>query len=141
MKGFRAKTPGEKEQLHNFSPTAQSAEWSRFFREARRLGKHWDGCHACPPERRVPKGIVEVHHVVSQQRLKRWCRERGIQKGALEELMILTDARNSMILCESCHYLHTYRGRPISRKVIRLHAWEFIRERGLEEEILEEYPA
>lgn len=94
----------------------------------------------CPPTRRDPNAKVEVHHVVSQQRLKRWCRDHGIQKGSVRELEILTDDRNTLLLCESCHWLHTYRGRPVPREAIPDYAWEFIDELGLREEIYRDYP-
>lgn len=140
MKGFRPKTLGEKDLEKQFSPRAESAAWSRFFRNALSRGRNWEGCKACPPERRNPKAKIEVHHVVSQQRIKRWCRERGIAKGSLAELRLLTDDRNSVLVDEHCHYGHTYKLRPIPRDVIPDHAWEFIEELGLTAEILEEYP-
>jgi hypothetical protein len=136
--GFRPKTLGEKEE--GYSPTQERAEWNRFFRAALALGRRWRGCQVCPPTKRDPNAKLEVHHVVSQQRLKRWCRERGIAKGSFEELKILTDERNTLLPCESCHWLHTYRGRPIPREAIPAHAWAFIDEKGLREEMEREYP-
>jgi hypothetical protein len=140
VKGFRPKTPGEKGSLEQYSPKAESAMWHRFYRKALSRGRNWEGCQACPPERRDPKAKIEVDHVVSQQRIKRWCRERGIPKGSLRELELLTDDRNSMLLDEHCHAGKTLRMRPIPRDVIPGHAWEFIEELGLVDEILEEYP-
>lgn len=136
MKGFRPKTPAEREP---YNPKAESAAWTRYYREARRMGRAWLGCMACPPERRDPKAITEVHHVVSQRKLKDLYRHLNPWK----LLQILTDPRNSMILDESCHAAHidgTQTGR-LPRRAIPSYAWDFAAEHGLTEHVKEEYPA
>jgi hypothetical protein len=138
LKGFRPKTPGEKDTGRD--PRIQAQLWERYFREARRLGQSWKGCMACPPERRDPGALLEVHHVVSQQRMKRWCRERGIPKGSVQELRALTDPRNSMLLDERCHSGHTSGLRRLDRGAIPSYAWAFAAEKDLTDEVMEEYP-
>lgn len=136
MKGFRAKTPGERDGAYD--PRLQAQMWLDYFREARQLGRHWEGCRACPPERRDPTAILQVHHVVSQQRLKRWCKEEGLDP--LATLEVLTDARNSMLLCEVCHAGHTSGLQPLPRQAIPQYAWRFASEKELLPELAEEYP-
>lgn len=137
LKGFRPKTLGEKDTRQD--PRAEAGMWERYFREARELGQHWKGCMACPPERRDPQAILQVHHVVSQQRVKRWCREQGWAKGGLRELRALTDPRNSMLLDEGCHSGHTSGLRRLPRAAVPLYAWKFAVEKGLLDEVLDEY--
>lgn len=136
IKGFRGKSPGERET--DAGPTMKDQMWNRFYREARKLGKHWKGCHACPPGKRDPKALLQVHHVVSQRRLKRLAKDRKMTP--LELLRLLTDPRNSMLVCETCHDRHTLRHTPLPRSAISEAAWEFIYDWHLEEEIMKEYP-
>lgn len=135
-KGYRAKTPGEREASP--FPTMQSQMWNRFYREARSRGKHWKGCAACPPRERDPKAILQVHHVISQQRLKRLAKDQHLPP--LERLRLLTDPRNSMLLCEDCHSAHTNRAKKLPRRAVSNRAWDFAFELDLIEELMDEYP-
>ena len=97
--------------------------WNRYWRESLRLGMNWKGCQACPPEKRDPEAVLQVNHVISKQRLKRFCKEHGQGPGYL--LLLLTDPRNSMLVDERCHEGHTTGMRPIPREAIPSYAWEF----------------
>lgn len=112
--------------------------WQRFHEESRRLGKHWEGCHNCTPEERDPNEPVDSHHVVSQADLKRIGRDRRWPKVRL--LRVLTDPRNSMLVCARCHHQHTINFKPLRREALRPYAWDFARELGLVEKVRAEYP-
>lgn len=135
-KGFRAKTPGERET--NPFPGMQGQMWNTYYRKARQMGKHWKGCAACPPNRRDPEALLQIHHVIEQRRLKRLAVDRKLT--ALERLRLLTDPRNSMLLCEGCHHRHTVKFQRLPRAAIADYAWDFIRELGLTEEAMADYP-
>lgn len=120
-------------------PDQIAAMWERYYREARRIGKHWEGCHACPPEERDPNVKVDVHHVVDQQRLKELA---GREKWpTLRLLRLLTDPRNSMLLCARCHHLQTVRLRKLPLRAIRPPAWDYIREHDFTDWVRANYTA
>ena len=113
--------------------------WERFVKAARKMrgGAGWQGCEVCPPEERDPNAWTEIHHVISQQRLKKYARENSLP--AMRLLEILTDPRNSIVLCKRHHGNHTVRMERIPMSAIPDAAWEFAKELGLEEELIEEY--
>jgi hypothetical protein len=119
-------------------PDAVSAAWESFWRRARRRARHWEGCEACPPERRDPGALVHVHHVIPQQRLKQYASEHHLDQRQLLEL--LTDARNGLVVCERCHHGDTSRMEPIRREAIHEEAWSFARDLGLEDYVKDRYP-
>lgn len=135
-KGYRAKTPGEREAAP--FPSMKSQMWNRYYRVSRSRGKHWKGCAACPPRKRDPKVVVQVHHVISQQRLKRLAKD--LKMSELDRLRLLTDPRNSMLVCDGCHEAHTRRMRRLPRRAVDSEAWEFAADWGLTEELMDEYP-
>jgi hypothetical protein len=55
----------------------------------------------------------------------------------LEEL--LTDPRNTIVLCKEHHHLHTVKMKPVPLRLIPRGAWEFAREIGLLDEMKGEY--
>ena len=114
---------------------ATRAAWDRYYNEARK--RAWKGCQACPPEQRNPKAWLEVHHVISQQRLKRLAVERKLP--SVRRLDLLTDPRNSIVLCKECHHKHTVRFERLPLAVIPAAAWDFARENGLKDELIKEY--
>lgn len=129
-------TPGVR-RTDRTPPDPVRAAWDRFYREAKKARKAWRGCEACPPERRDPNAWLEIHHVISQQRLKRYARERKLP--AVRRLDLLTDPRNSIVLCKPCHHKHTVRHERLPLRVIPKPAWDFAKELGLKEELIEEY--
>ena len=137
MKGYRAKAPGERE-VGAVAPTMERQMWAAYYRHARNKGRWWKGCVACPPEKRNPKALLEVHHVVARQYLKRVAVDRGWPD--FYRLKVLTDWRNSMLLCEGCHHRHTVRAERIRRSVIPGPAWEFAAKHGLTDYLIAEYP-
>lgn len=113
------------------------AAWDRFHNEARKLRKGWLGCEVCPPEKRDPEAITEVHHVISQRRLKLYAVENSLPDLRLLEL--LTDPRNSIVLCKECHSLHTLRFQRLPLSSIPKAAWDFATDQGLKDEMIAEY--
>lgn len=113
------------------------AAWDRFYREARKMRRAWLGCEVCPPEERDPNAWLEIHHVISQQRLKRLARDRKMPE--MRKLDLLTDPRNSIVLCRPCHHRHTVRNETLPLSSIPPAAWDFARELGLKDELIKEY--
>lgn len=112
--------------------------WGRFVKAARRMrGAGWQGCEVCEEAERDPNAWTEVHHVIAQQRLKRYARENDLPAKSL--LALLTDPRNSIVVCKRHHGNHTVRVEPIPMSAIPDAAWEFAKELGLEDEMLKEY--
>lgn len=112
--------------------------WEIFAKLARKMrGAGWLGCEVCLPENRDPNGWTEIHHVISQQRLKRYAKENSLPAVRLVEL--LTDPRNSIVLCKEHHALHTLRAKRLPLSSIPAEAWEFAKELGLKEELIAEY--
>lgn len=135
IKGFRPKAPAEREDA--YSPDARSQMWGSFRREARAAGRSWQGCAVCPPERRDPNAELDVHHVIPQQKLKAVARDRKVTKLTL--LRWLTDPRNAILVCPTCHLGDTTRMEPIPRIAIPEPAWEYADELGLAGLVLERY--
>jgi len=131
-------TPGVR-KIDRTPDDPRRAAWDRFYREARKMRRAWKGCEACPPERRDPNAWLEIHHVLSQRRIKRLGVERKLSENAI--LNLLTDPRNSIILCRECHHRHTVSYESLPLGVIPAAAWEFATEIGLREELIEEYGA
>ena len=117
--------------------TPAQRPWEVFYRESRKRRRAWKGCEACPTERRDPKEITEVHHVLSQRRLKRYAVDQRLS--VEERLELLTDPSNSMILCRACHHRHTVAFDPIRYSAIPEEAVAFARDLGLDHELREEY--
>lgn len=113
------------------------AAWDRFYREARKMRRAWKGCEVCPPERRDPNAWLEIHHIISQRRIKRLAVDRKLPE--MRKLDLLTDPRNSIVLCRECHHRHTVRHERLPVKAIPAPAWDFADELGLRGEVLEEY--
>jgi 5-methylcytosine-specific restriction endonuclease McrA len=113
------------------------AAWDRFYRESRKMRKAWKGCEACPPEKRDPNAWLEIHHIISQRRLKRLAVERKLPQ--MRKLDLLTDPRNSIVLCRDCHHRHTVAHEAIALDAIPRPAWEFADELGLRGEVMGEY--
>lgn len=102
-----------------------------------RGGAGWHGCEVCEPEKRDPNAWTEVHHVISQRRLKRYAQDNSLP--TLRLLELLTDPRNSIVLCRPHHGNHTVRMNRIPLAKIPDAAWAFARELGLERELMQEY--
>ena len=49
--------------------------WDTFHKQARKRAKAWEGCEVCEESRRDPNAWTEVHHVISQKRLKKYARD------------------------------------------------------------------
>ena len=111
--------------------------WQRFYDDARKMRKAWLGCEVCPPEKRDPNAWLEIHHVISQQRLKRLARDRKLPE--MRKLDLLTDPRNSIVLCRECHHKHTIRHETLPLRSIPAAAWDFCRELGIKDELIKEY--
>lgn len=75
--------------------------------------------------------------MISQQRLKRYVRERKLPKLRLHEL--LTDHRNSIVLCKTCHSRHTHRQETVRLEALPAAAWQFATELDLDQELIDEY--
>lgn len=129
--------PGVRPRVTYDRADAISAAWEAFRRRARK-GRSWKGCENCPPARRDPNAELEVHHVISQRRLKRLARDKRLPR--LRLLILLTDPRNTMLLCDRCHPGHESRMRRINSENVPQAAWEFARDLGLLDELLAEYP-
>lgn len=129
-------TPGVRRADHAPKEPSRAA-WNRYYREARKLRKAWRGCEACPPERRDPNAWLEIHHVVSQRRIRRLAVEEKLSEN--RKLELLTDPRNSIILCQQCHHRHTVAHETLPLGVIPAAAWAFANELGLREEVIKEY--
>lgn len=113
------------------------AAWESYYNESKRLRRSWRGCEVCPPTQRDPNALTQVHHIISQRRLKRYALDEKLSQH--ERLNLLTDPRNSLVVCEKCHHLHTTALRPIPLSIIPKPAWEFVRQLGLVNELVEEY--
>ncbi len=129
-------TPGVR-KVNRTPKDPNRAAWDRFYREARKMRKAWQGCEVCPPEKRDPNAWLEVHHVISQRRIKRLAVERKIRETGRRDL--LTDPRNSIVLCRQCHHEHTVSHRAIPLGAIPAAAWDFAKELGLKDELIAEY--
>jgi len=128
--------PGVRRRVTYDRADIVAAAWEEFRKRARK-GRSWKGCENCEPTRRDPKAEVFVHHVVSQRRLKRLARDRKLPEVRL--LVLLTDPRDGMLVCDRCHQNHESRAEAIRRDNIPQPAWEFARELGLIDELLDEY--
>lgn len=113
------------------------AAWESYYEGAKRLRRSWRGCEVCPPTRRDPNAITQIHHIISQRRLKRYALDKRMDTH--RRLELLTDKRNAIIVCEQCHHLHTTAMRPIPLNLIPPPAWEFVKELGLVDELITEY--
>lgn len=120
-------------------PTMERQLQSTYYRVARSKGKWWEGCHACPPDRKDPKALLQVHHVIEQQTLKRVAKDRKWSQFKL--LTVLWDPRNSMLLDETCHHLHTVKSKRLPISAVSEAAWEFAAEYDLTDIIVREYRA
>jgi hypothetical protein len=131
-------TPGVRQRIPYDRADAVAAAWERYYKASRK-GKSWKGCVVCPPERRDPNAQTEVHHPIEQQRLKTYAKDKGI--GYLRLLRLLTDDRNSMLVCQTCHHGHTSGMNPLPRRALSQPAWDFAAELGLTDELMEGYAA
>lgn len=129
-------TPGVRAKPEPSQSESRKA-WQRFYDDSRRMRRAWLGCEVCPPERRDPNAWLEIHHVISQQRLKRLARDRKLPE--MRKLDLLTDPRNSIVLCRECHHRHTVRNETLPLSSIPAAAWDFARELGIKNELVEEY--
>jgi len=129
-------TPGVR-KADNTPAEPSRAAWDRYYREAKKLRRSWKGCEVCPPAKRDPNAWLEIHHVISQRRLKRYSVERKLPE--MRRLALLTDPRNSIVLCQACHHKHTVRHTPIPLITIPADAWDFAKELGLKDELIAEY--
>lgn len=77
---------------------------------------------------------IQAHHVVSQQAIRKRCRELGI-----DPVEPLWDPRNGMCLCEHCHMNHEVAADRIPAKYLMPQHWTFARWLGLDH-LLAVYP-
>jgi hypothetical protein len=131
-------TPGIRPRVRYERSDIISQLWENYRLEALRLGHHWEGCHNCDPETRDPNVRLDVHHVVEQSRLKEIARREKWPRVRL--LRVLTDPRDSMLVCPLCHHGHTSKNKRLWRESIRPYAWTFAAELGLTEEVRRNYP-
>lgn len=134
-RGF-GEAPGVRQRVVFDRPDQKAAMWEAYYRDSRR-GRSWKGCENCLPERADPEAHLDTHHVIEQQRLKTWAKDHG--QSALATLRLITDPRNSMLVCGACHQGQTSRMRRIRLAAIRREAWDFIREVDLLDEVIEDY--
>lgn len=78
---------------------------------------------------------MQGHHVIAQQRLRRFASAHGMDPVAL-----VWDPRNGMPVARSRHGQHTLRGHPIPRSALLESNWEFAREHGLDWMLERDYP-
>jgi hypothetical protein len=78
---------------------------------------------------------VQGHHVITQERLHRVEKERGLKSGSL-----VWDSRSGLAICERCHTRHTSAFRRIPRSCLSVANWAFINELGLDWWIARYYP-
>jgi hypothetical protein len=111
--------------------------WDRFWTESRK-GKSWKGCEVCPPERRDPNALLEVHHTIRQQDIA----DRGKDLGWDDETLLrwLTDPRVGLLVCGTCHYGDTSRSNPIRRGALRPENFDYAKELDMLDYLDERYP-
>lgn len=76
---------------------------------------------------------MDAHHIVEQERIKKYVRSLRLPKDAEVEVMVrrLWDARNGMAVCKDCHQRHTTSFRLIPREALPESAYVFATEIGL----------
>lgn len=135
---LRAKRPAPTDELTRI---AQLAFWQAGLAQCTRDKQ---GRYICPVcEQRFPRAWMQVHHLISQEAIRRHVASLRLEASRMEGLLRrrLWDARNAFACCRICHAQHTVATVRIPLRLVPERAWEFADEMGLTYLLTRYYPA